>query len=56
MLITETSTASLQHIINGAAGRKVLFFPHGTYLVSDTLLIPPGTRYVHDSNAYHNNS
>ncbi|GJN81868.1 exo-beta-1,3-glucanase [Purpureocillium lilacinum] len=37
-------TKSLQHIINAAAGKKVLFFPHGTYLVSDTLLIPPGTR------------
>ncbi|KAL1837495.1 hypothetical protein VTK73DRAFT_4676 [Phialemonium thermophilum] len=37
-------TKSLQHIIDAAAGKKLLYFPHGTYLVSDTLVIPPGTR------------
>lgn len=38
------STKNLQKIINSAAGRNVLYFPHGTYLVSDTLVIPPGSR------------
>lgn len=38
------STKNLQRIINSAAGRSVLYFPHGTYLVSDTLVIPPGSR------------
>ncbi|EHK50221.1 glycoside hydrolase family 55 protein [Trichoderma atroviride IMI 206040] len=37
-------TKNLQKIINSAAGRSVLYFPHGTYLVSDTLVIPPGSR------------
>ncbi|PNP39519.1 hypothetical protein TGAMA5MH_08537 [Trichoderma gamsii] len=37
-------TKNLQRIINSAAGRSVLYFPHGTYLVSDTLVIPPGSR------------
>lgn len=38
------STKNLQRIINQAAGKNVLFFPHGTYLVSDTLVVPPGSR------------
>jgi hypothetical protein len=38
------STKNLQRIINSAAGRSVLYFPHGTYLVSDTLVVPPGSR------------
>ncbi|KAM0487297.1 hypothetical protein ACHAPX_000568 [Trichoderma viride] len=37
-------TKNLQRIINSAAGRSVLYFPHGTYLVSDTLVVPPGSR------------
>jgi glucan 1,3-beta-glucosidase len=37
-------TASLQHIITTYAGCKILFFPHGTYLVTDTLTFPPGSR------------
>jgi glucan 1,3-beta-glucosidase len=37
-------TASLQHIVTAYAGCKVLFFPHGTYLVTDTLSFPPGSR------------
>jgi glucan 1,3-beta-glucosidase len=36
-------TVSLQAIINTAAGKHVLFFPHGTYILTDTLLIPPGS-------------
>lgn len=38
-------TANLQQIINKAAGKKVVFFPHGTYLVSDTLHVPPGSKF-----------
>ncbi|KAJ3498335.1 hypothetical protein NLG97_g1205 [Lecanicillium saksenae] len=38
-------TESLQKIISKAAGKKVVFFPHGTYLVSDTLHVPPGSRF-----------
>ncbi|KAK5991709.1 Glucan endo-1,3-beta-glucosidase BGN13.1 [Cladobotryum mycophilum] len=38
-------TKNLQDIINSAAGKKVIYFPHGTYLVSDTLHIPPGSRF-----------
>lgn len=38
------STKNLQMIINSAAGKNVLYFPHGTYLVSDTLVVPPGSR------------
>ncbi|KAH9907978.1 glycoside hydrolase family 55 protein [Xylariomycetidae sp. FL2044] len=37
-------TASLQAIIDENAGCKVLFFPYGIYLVTDTLLFPPGSR------------
>lgn len=43
---TTISTVNLQYIINKAAGKKVIFFPHGTYLVSSPLVIPPGSRYV----------
>ena len=38
-------TASLQAIINDSVG-KVVYFPHGIYLLSDTLIIPPGSRLV----------
>jgi glucan 1,3-beta-glucosidase len=37
-------TANLQAIIEAFAGCKILFFPHGTYLVTDTLFFPPGSR------------
>jgi glucan 1,3-beta-glucosidase len=38
-------TVSLQAIINAAASAKqVVYFPHGIYIVTDTLLIPPGSR------------
>lgn len=42
-------TASLQAILNAAAGKQLLYFPHGIYLLSDTLLIPPGSRLVGES-------
>ncbi|OPB43367.1 GH55 beta-1 3-glucanase [Trichoderma guizhouense] len=38
-------TKNLQKIINQAAGKKVIYFPHGTYLVSDTIVVPPGSRF-----------
>ncbi|KAI0013268.1 glycoside hydrolase family 55 protein [Xylariaceae sp. FL0662B] len=37
-------TANLQAIINKYAKCKILFFPHGIYLVTDTLFFPPGSR------------
>ncbi|KAI1083796.1 glycoside hydrolase family 55 protein [Whalleya microplaca] len=37
-------TANLQAIINKYAGCKILFFPYGIYLVTDTLYFPPGSR------------
>jgi glucan 1,3-beta-glucosidase len=37
-------TRNLQAIVNINAGCKILFFPHGTYLVTDTLQFPPGSR------------
>ncbi|KAB5585857.1 glycoside hydrolase family 55 protein [Coniochaeta sp. 2T2.1] len=37
-------TANLQYIVTTYADCKVLFFPHGTYLVTDTLFFPPGSR------------
>jgi glucan 1,3-beta-glucosidase len=37
-------TASLQAILNTAAGKKIVYFPHGIYLLSDTLLVPSGSR------------
>ena len=39
-------TASLQAILDEAAGQKVVYFPHGIYLLGDTLTIPPGSRLV----------
>ena len=38
-------TASLQAILNESVG-KVVYFPYGIYLLSDTLLVPPGSRLV----------
>jgi hypothetical protein len=38
-------TAAIQNAIQSAAGR-VIYFPHGTYIVLDTITIPPGTRIV----------
>jgi glucan 1,3-beta-glucosidase len=40
-------TANIQAILNDAAAAgKVVYFPHGIYLLSDTLTIPPGSRLV----------
>ena len=40
-------TASLQAILDAAAaGEQLVYFPHGIYLLSDTLVVPPGSRLV----------
>jgi glucan 1,3-beta-glucosidase len=39
-------TANIQAILNDAAGKKVVYFPHGIYLISDTVLVPPGSKLV----------
>ena len=39
-------TASIQAILNDAAGKQVVYFPYGIYILSDTLLIPVGSRLV----------
>lgn len=39
-------TAALQAVINQFSGCKIIFVDHGTYLVTDTLNIPPGTQIV----------
>ncbi|KAJ4367429.1 hypothetical protein N0V83_007011 [Neocucurbitaria cava] len=38
-------TANIQVILNNSVG-KVVYFPYGIYLLSDTLLVPPGSRLV----------
>lgn len=39
-------TASLQAILNSAAGKSLLYFPHGIYLLTNTLLIPTGSKLI----------
>jgi hypothetical protein len=39
-------TAKLQQALNNYAGKAVLFFPHGTYAISNTVVVPPGSRLV----------
>jgi len=39
-------TSKLQAALNSNAGKSPLFFPHGTYLITDTVVVPPGTRMV----------
>jgi len=43
---TTDITAKLQAALNSYAGKSVLFFPHGIYLISDTVTVPAGTRMV----------
>ncbi|TVY68952.1 Glucan endo-1,3-beta-glucosidase [Lachnellula suecica] len=42
-------TASLQAILNSAAGKQLLYFPSGIYLISSTLLVPVGSRLIGES-------
>lgn len=39
-------TDNLNYIISTYAGCKILFFPAGTYLVTDTIFFPAGSRVV----------
>lgn len=39
-------TAKLQQALNTYANKAVLFFPHGTYTISSTVVVPPGSRLV----------
>jgi len=39
-------TNTLQSILNQYAGKKIIFFDHGTYLITNTLTIPAGTQMV----------
>ena len=39
-------TINLTTIVAQNAGHRILFFPHGTYIVSNTLLFPVGTRLI----------
>jgi glucan 1,3-beta-glucosidase len=47
---TTDDTASLQAILKAAASKQQLaYFPHGIYLLTDTLHIPPGSRLFGES-------
>ena len=39
-------TTNLQTIISINAGNKILYFPQGTYIVTNTIFFPPGSRVV----------
>lgn len=39
-------TACFQQALNNNANRKVIFVDAGTYLLTDTVVVPPGTRLV----------
>lgn len=43
-------TASINTILKENTG-KVIYFPAGTYIVSDTITIPPGSRVIGDAYA-----
>jgi len=43
---TTDDTAALQAVFNQFAGCKIIFFDAGTYIITDTLQIPPGTQMV----------
>jgi len=43
---TTDDTKAIQSALNKYAGCKVIFFPTGTYLVSDTVLVPAGSRII----------
>ena len=44
---TRDDTAAIQAVINSAAANnQLVFFPYGTYLITDTIKIPKGSRLV----------
>lgn len=55
-------TAPLQQALNKYANNAILFFPHGTYVISNTVVVPPGSRLLGqawsvimaDGNAFQN--
>ena len=47
-------TAALQAALLANANCKVTYFPHGVYLVTDTLYVPPGSRIVGEVSSNEN--
>jgi glucan 1,3-beta-glucosidase len=44
---TKDDTAAIQAVINtAAANNQLVFFPYGTYLITDTIKVPKGSRLV----------
>jgi hypothetical protein len=44
---TRDDTAAIQAVINSAAANnQLVFFPYGTYLITDTIKVPKGSRLV----------
>jgi len=39
-------TAVINSVLASAAGNSIVYFPHGSYVVTDTIHIPPGTKIV----------
>ncbi|KAL9078318.1 MAG: hypothetical protein Q9157_002749 [Trypethelium eluteriae] len=39
-------TAAINAALKANAGCKITYFPHGVYLVTDTIYVPPGSRIV----------
>ncbi|KAF1950164.1 pectin lyase-like protein [Byssothecium circinans] len=46
---TTDDTKNINAILQQYAGCKIIYFPAGTYIVSDTILIPPGSRITGDA-------
>ena len=44
-------TASINTILSMHTGCKLVYFPAGTYIVTDTIMIPKGTRIIGDAFA-----
>jgi glucan 1,3-beta-glucosidase len=42
-------TASIQAILNSAANKSVVYFPHGIYILTSTLTVPVGSRLYGES-------
>jgi glucan 1,3-beta-glucosidase len=39
-------TAVINRVLSSAAGSSIVYFPHGSYIVTNTINIPPGSRIV----------
>jgi glucan 1,3-beta-glucosidase len=42
-------TANINAILSQYAGCKIIYFPAGTYIVTNTILIPSGSRVIGDA-------